>query len=68
MNQWYTEELRQERKNIRDLCRKKEASWIAEDSDAFRTVRREHTKNIRKAAGDCYRKFATNLPDLKAMV
>ena len=26
VNQWYTEELRQERKGIRDLCRKAEAS------------------------------------------
>ena len=31
VNLWYTEELRQERKNIRDLCRKAEGSWSAED-------------------------------------
>ena len=67
VNQWHTEELRQERKGIRDLCRKAEASRSTEDWDAFRDARREYTKNVRRAARDCYRKFATDLPDLKAM-
>ena len=68
VNQWYTEELRQERKNIRGLCRKAEASRSGEDWDEFRDTRREYTKIVRKAARDCYRKFVTNLPDLKAML
>ena len=30
-------------------------------------ARREYTKNVWKAARDCYRKFATDLLDIKAM-
>ena len=43
------------------------ASRSAEDWDAFKDARREYTKNVQKAARDCYRKFATDLHDLKAM-
>ena len=56
VNLWYTEE------DIRDLCRKAEASRSSEDWNKFRGVRRENTKNVRKAARDCYLTFGTDLP------
>ena len=40
LNLWYTEELRQELKNIQNLCRKAEESWSTEDWDKVRDARR----------------------------
>ena len=40
VNLWYTEELRQELKNIQNLCHKAEESWSTEDWDKVRDARR----------------------------
>ena len=49
------------------LSSKLSAPKSSEDWDKFRDTGREYTKIVRKAAMCCYWKFATDLPDLKAM-
>jgi len=64
---WYTQELKDERREVRRLCRRAESTRRECDWDAFRDARRMYTSNVRKAARECYQKFANDLPSLNDM-
>ena len=67
INLWYTAELRNERKAVASLGRTAVRSGLDEDWAVFRDAQREYSKNLRRAARECYQRFSTDLPSLTDM-
>ena len=64
---WYTEDLRKEKTEVYRLGRVAIRTKRAEDWDIFHEAQRTYSRNLRKAARECYRKFATDIPTLNDM-
>ena len=67
INLWYTAELRAERKAVASLGRIAVRTGLDEDWAVFRDAQREYSKNLRRAARECYQRFSTDLPSLTDM-
>ena len=67
INLWFTDELRNERKEVASLGRAAVRSGLQNDWDSFHEAQRIYSGNLRKAARACFQKFATELPDLSDM-
>ena len=67
INLWFTNELRDERKQVASLGRLAVKSKSQEDWDKFHDAQQIYSSNLRRAARACCQKFATDLPDLTDM-